>query len=214
MSRNFGFFEKLGLKGPKPVIIFGNHLDQLFASKPDLEVQRMRKYGKIYGIFEGSRPIIQVADPAVIKQIMMTEFTEFNSKYPVTQGGHWLLSQFIVTQTGDRWRRTRAAIGPAFTAKQARSQSNKIAACVDNYLVPQLRAHAQSSAPADVRRVFGQFALSTASLCVLGEPIDPYNDVDHPFVRHSWPLMRAPTWMLYALQLLPNRLLSAVGLQS
>ena len=49
LSRNYNYWSSRGIKGPKPVVIFGNFLDIFFKTIPEIEEERYAKYGKIYG---------------------------------------------------------------------------------------------------------------------------------------------------------------------
>ena len=49
LTRDFNFWSQMGVKGPKPVIGFGTFIYEIIRDKPDLEVEWIRKYGKIYG---------------------------------------------------------------------------------------------------------------------------------------------------------------------
>ncbi|CAG2178627.1 unnamed protein product, partial [Oppiella nova] len=77
----------------------------------DLEVQWIHEFGKIYGIFEGNRPILTVADPELIKSILVTDFHLFNDKEanPLFHSkAHPILATNIEVKVGDEWRRQRA----------------------------------------------------------------------------------------------------------
>ncbi|CAG2112341.1 unnamed protein product [Medioppia subpectinata] len=204
----------LGLKGPKPVIIFGNLLDLLFVSKPDLEVQRMKQFGKIYGIFEGSKPLIQVAEPELIKQILVKDFRLFNTKVRITNIGHPVIERMLVSVRGDTWRRTRAAVSPAFAIGRMRRQYAQIRHCVGEHLVQRMQSYADNCAPVDVKRMYGCFTLSTMTWCAFGARTDPYRDSGHPFVANAWPVFKLPLWKLLALQVLPGVVLRAFRIRS
>ncbi|CAG2117139.1 unnamed protein product, partial [Medioppia subpectinata] len=134
LTRNFGYFDAMGLKGPKPVAIFGNLWDMMYTSKPDIEIQRYHKYGKIYGIFEGSRPIIQVGDPETIKQVLVEDFRLFNTKIRITNVGHPIIDRMLVSVRGEQWRRMRAAVQPAFTTARTRRHYPLVRQCVTEQL--------------------------------------------------------------------------------
>ncbi|CAG2113902.1 unnamed protein product, partial [Medioppia subpectinata] len=214
LSRTFGFFDTLGLKGPKPVVIFGNLLDLLFVSKPDLEVQRTKQFGKIYGIFEGSKPLVQVSEPDIIKQILVKDFRVFNTKPRITNVGHPVIESMLITTRGDTWRRARTAVSHGFTVARMRKQYVPVRQCVSEYLLPVLYTHADSRAPCDLKRVYSCFALSCITRCAFGVPTDPYNKPQHPFVANAWPVFRLPVWKLFALQVLPPYALRLFNISS
>ena len=49
LSRNFNYWSKLGINGPRPLPGFGNILDFFIIPRPKQEINWLRKYGKIYG---------------------------------------------------------------------------------------------------------------------------------------------------------------------
>ncbi|CAG2178366.1 unnamed protein product, partial [Oppiella nova] len=78
LTRNFNHWSKKGVKGPKPIPGFGNILSPFLTEQIILEKDWIKKYGKIYGTFEANKPILTIADPALIKQIMATDSHVFN----------------------------------------------------------------------------------------------------------------------------------------
>lgn len=48
-SQKLKYWEQRGIKGPKPVLFFGNFLDFLYRPSPEIEIERYKKFGKIYG---------------------------------------------------------------------------------------------------------------------------------------------------------------------
>ncbi|CAG2117165.1 unnamed protein product, partial [Medioppia subpectinata] len=86
-TRNHNYWAKRGVNGPKPVPGFGNTLSPFLTEPVVLEKQWVQKYGKVYGIYEANKPILTVADAALIKAIVATDSHVFrdNVTDPILQ---------------------------------------------------------------------------------------------------------------------------------
>ncbi|CAG2176238.1 unnamed protein product, partial [Oppiella nova] len=136
-TRNFDYWSKRGIRGPKPVIGFGNILHKFLKPITSLEVQWIHEFGTIYGIFEGNRPILTVADPELIKNILVTDFHLFNDKEgnPLFNSkAHPILGQNLEAMAGDEWRRVRTVLSPTFSASRMRKMFVQMRECVDSML--------------------------------------------------------------------------------
>ncbi|CAG2119431.1 unnamed protein product, partial [Medioppia subpectinata] len=119
-TRNFDYFTKQGITGPKPIPLLGNSWEQLFFNRDDLEIRRLKKYGKIFGVFEGNRTLLQVADPAIIKHILVKDFHLFTDRPLPTNARHPIASENLSIAGGHQWRRMRSTVSPMFTSGRMR----------------------------------------------------------------------------------------------
>ncbi|KAL3229863.1 hypothetical protein MRX96_023495 [Rhipicephalus microplus] len=88
----FNYFKELGIPGPEPSIITGNMnrtsregeqhtpLSALFVFLTPTVAYRewIEKYGKVVGYFNGSRPVLLVADLDLLKMIQVKDFQDFH----------------------------------------------------------------------------------------------------------------------------------------
>ncbi|CAG2104856.1 unnamed protein product, partial [Medioppia subpectinata] len=165
-------------------------------------------------IFEGSRPLIQVGDPEIIKQVLVEDFRLFNTKIRIANVGHPIIDRMLVSVRGEQWRRMRSAVQPAFTTARTRRHYPLVRQCVAQQLVSVLEGYAREGRPCDLKRTFGCYSLSVINRTAFGIATDPHSEPRHPFVRTAWPLIVLPVWKLLALQVLPERVLNAIGLKS
>ncbi|KAL9967760.1 hypothetical protein ACROYT_G026052 [Oculina patagonica] len=81
-TRGFADLKKLNVPGPKPVPFLGNFLE---ARKYDgmhlMHLDYLKKYGKVYALCLGGRPSLVVADPELLKQIMIKDFPNFRNRF-------------------------------------------------------------------------------------------------------------------------------------
>ena len=71
------YFNKLGLKGPKPTFFIGNFGDLMTTGIAQYDIDIFKKYGKTLGYFEGSQPVILTKDVKFIKAVMIKDFSCF-----------------------------------------------------------------------------------------------------------------------------------------
>ncbi|XP_054866302.1 cytochrome P450 3A27-like [Amphiprion ocellaris] len=69
----FEVFEKLGIPGPKPVIYMGtvNKQNNVYYTG---DCENAQKYGRIWGGYEFRKPVLAVADPDMLRTIVVKEF--------------------------------------------------------------------------------------------------------------------------------------------
>ncbi|OWK11156.1 hypothetical protein Celaphus_00007282, partial [Cervus elaphus hippelaphus] len=67
---SYGLFKKLGIPGPRPVPYFGSTLDY-HKGIQEFDNQCFKKYGKMWGFYEGRQPMLAVTDPDIIKTVLM-----------------------------------------------------------------------------------------------------------------------------------------------
>ncbi|CAG2118343.1 unnamed protein product, partial [Medioppia subpectinata] len=77
LNRHYNYWTKRGLNGPKPYPLVGNSLSTLFKPLPSVELEYFEKYGRLYGVFNGNKPILTVAEPEIIKSILVKDFHLF-----------------------------------------------------------------------------------------------------------------------------------------
>nr|XP_048286071.1 cytochrome P450 3A13-like [Myodes glareolus] len=67
-----GIFKKLGIPGPKPLPFLGSVLAYRKGFW-EFDIQCHKKYGKMWGFYEGRNPILAITDPDMIKTVLVKE---------------------------------------------------------------------------------------------------------------------------------------------
>ncbi|XP_060223954.1 cytochrome P450 3A9-like isoform X2 [Meriones unguiculatus] len=71
-THTHGNFKKWGISGPKPLPFVGNVLAYRNGFW-EFDRQCHKKYGKIWGFYEGRQPILAIMDPDIIKTVLVKE---------------------------------------------------------------------------------------------------------------------------------------------
>ena len=104
------------IPGPKPWPWVGNLPDVFkYGGLHKLYLNYFYKYGRVYSFCIGRSPTIVVADPEIVKQIMVKEFWKFTNR-PVFIKPNPPLNSALFLSRDDTWRRMRHILSPTFTA--------------------------------------------------------------------------------------------------
>ncbi|XP_035693886.1 cytochrome P450 3A11-like, partial [Branchiostoma floridae] len=158
----FRTFKKLGIPGPKPVLNFGNFLSYKKGSHV-FDMDCYKKYGKVYGIYEGRQPILMIGDLGLIKEITVKQFHKFNNRQDLGSILKPFAGSLFVLKDTD-WKRVRGAISPTLSS----SKLKQVLFIIRLMFV-----------------IFSAYAMDVISSTAFGVDIDALNNPDHPFVTHA-----------------------------
>lgn len=109
-----GLFKKLGIPGPKPLPLLGtifNYYDGMWKFDEDC----YKKYGKIWGFYEGPQPILAIMDPEIIKIVLVKEcYSVFTNRRFFGPVG--FMKKAITISEDEEWKRLRTLLSPTFTS--------------------------------------------------------------------------------------------------
>ncbi|CAG2105908.1 unnamed protein product [Medioppia subpectinata] len=112
-NRSLNYWKDRNISGPKPVPYFGNTLSHFLKPRPYVELEWYNTYGRLYGVHEMGAPVLVVADPVLIKQILVKDFHKWrnNNSKDSTQ----LFPKHLGNARDDHWKRFRHVLSPGFT---------------------------------------------------------------------------------------------------
>ncbi|CAG2180700.1 unnamed protein product, partial [Oppiella nova] len=129
----FNYWKDRHICGPKPIPIFGNTMSLIFKSKLLVELEWYNTYGKVYGVFYKGKPCLTVADPELIKQILVKDFHSFrNRRTPASR--HSVFSKIMFNARDDDWKRVRAIASSTFTSGKMKKMYGLINHCCEDFL--------------------------------------------------------------------------------
>ncbi|CAG2105380.1 unnamed protein product [Medioppia subpectinata] len=201
-----------GIKGPRPLVGVGNLWELLFEPMADLEERRFQKYGKIYGVFEGSRPILKVGEPELIKQILVKDFNIFQTRREISNAKHPIVD-VIVGLRSDEWKRMRTTAAPT-TSGQLRRAYTLVDESADR-LMTALAAQTDTGAvELDLKHWFGCYAIDVVANCLFGTDTNAYQNPRDPFLTNARLIFTPPWWKTLVTLLAPPWALKVVGIDS
>ncbi|XP_035693885.1 cytochrome P450 3A8-like [Branchiostoma floridae] len=171
----YSTFKKLGIPGPKPVLLFGNYLSyRKGGSKFDKECYK--KFNKVYGTqarqgeMEGCSVLSSKAPrrPPPLKG-------------PTFEGQEG--SVLTVLKDAD-WKRVRSAISPAFSPGKLKQMEMVVEKCANNFVV-NLVEKAKQGVVFDLKELSGAYTMDVISGTAFGVHLDSLHDRNHPFVANA-----------------------------
>ncbi|XP_005989494.1 thromboxane-A synthase isoform X1 [Latimeria chalumnae] len=212
---------KIGINHPKPSPFLGN----MFFFKQgfwDGQLKLVKEYGRICGYYTGRQKTIVLADPEMIKQILVKNFNYFPNRMQLKLATK-PLTDSILALRDDRWKHVRSVLTPAFSAAKMKEMAPLINQAADT-LLENLRTFADAGEHMDVHKGFGYFTMDVVASVAFGTQVDSQKNPDDPFVKHAKlffqisifrPLiiisMMFPFIMMPVIRLLPNKRLEQIN---
>ncbi|GIY97138.1 cytochrome P450 3A21 [Caerostris extrusa] len=86
-NKKYDCWKKMGVPYIKPYPILGSMLDIYGKLLHEVEVQRYKKYGSLYGHFVGAYTMLTVGDPEHLRNILVKDFHIFSNRRAFKTGG-------------------------------------------------------------------------------------------------------------------------------
>ncbi|KAM3826988.1 cytochrome P450 3A24-like [Vipera latastei] len=183
----YNFFKKLGIPGPRPLPFIGT-FHEYWQGVLKFDQECFEKYGKIWGIFDGRKPVMAILDPALIKTVLVKEFyTYFTNRRDFGLNGN--LDKAITVVVDERWKRIRSAVSPAFTSGRLKEMM-PIINHYNEILVKNLQKKVEDDEAIDMKWIFSAYSLDVVTSNSFGVDIDSLNHPDDPIVVHIKKFLR------------------------
>lgn len=177
-----GFFKKLGIPGPRPWPFFGTFLSYTKGFF-NFDMECAKKYGKVWGIYDGRLPILMVTDLEMIKVILVKEcYSNFINRRETNADLSGPFADGITLVKDERWKRIRSSLSPYFTSGRLKEIFPIAVTHADRFIKNmQKKDHEQ---PVKVKEVVGPYSLDVVTSSSFSIDIDSINNADDPFVTN------------------------------
>src|SRR5690606_29916397 len=114
LRKKYSYWSSRGIPSPPTLPFLGNFVTRALTPSDKYQLDLVRKYGKIYGVYNGTKQVLNVADPEAIKQMMIKDFHLFVNRRQLSVY-HEIFNLNLFNLEGDDWKRVRSITTPAFT---------------------------------------------------------------------------------------------------
>ncbi|XP_060071556.1 cytochrome P450 3A8-like [Ylistrum balloti] len=202
LKLHFGVFERYGIPGPKPVFLLGNIIEIMKKGQLQAISDWRKTYGIAFGYFEGFTPVLSVSDPAVVREVLVKDFANFQARKPFPLAPRKSLGLFL--ENGHQWRRSRSILSPAFSTSKLRKMTGVMEEQIDK-LLHKLGNQQRDGAFFDIYSQFQSLTLDVIGRCAFGLHTNAQLDVTDAFLNNIQTLFRnmTTTFILPVVMLFP-----------
>ena len=162
-TRGFANLRKLNVPGPKPLPFIGNFLEaRKYEGMQLMHLDYVKKYGKVFAICLGEKPSLVVADPELLKQIMIKDFANFRNHFQFIKPTP-AFSKNVFNARDDTWKRIRNTLTPTFSAGKMKLMVPLIETSCDT-LMEKLEKIADSGERRSIAEIVRKFSSITSWL--------------------------------------------------
>ncbi|XP_046373795.1 cytochrome P450 3A24-like [Haliotis rufescens] len=178
-------FKDMGIPGPEPNFLFGNLLSLKTKSFHEIYQEWTKTYGSTYGYFEGPTPVLVTSSTDILHQVFIKQFSKFHARkvFPVQVDPDKDEDVHMFFARGERWKRLRSIVNPAFSSAKMRMMSPVINKCVDN-LVDNVGGECDRNAAFNIHEQFQRLTLDTILHCAFNLKSRALQDPNDPFLKH------------------------------
>ncbi|GBM27683.1 Cytochrome P450 3A4 [Araneus ventricosus] len=165
----------------KPVPIFGSFIENLKRPLHETELKRYKNFGRIYGYFEGNQPVLSVAEPAILRNILVKDFHIFPSRRLFVTGEE-MLDKMLFNVQGEDWKRIRTIITRTFSTGKIKKMMSIMKDCAET-AVENFKTASKNGNPVELKRIYGAFTMDVIASSAFSTKIDSHNDANNEFVK-------------------------------
>ncbi|OWA55276.1 Cytochrome P450 3A29 [Hypsibius exemplaris] len=181
--RKFEYWQKKGVPGPRPWPLVGVFVQTMKMGQGFYDLWAIKKFGRMFGYFDGSQPVIAVSDPDMLRSIMVKDFPQFINRRDVDINGP-LLEQAVSVLHGQKWKDVRSTLVPTFTSGRLKQMNGLINECCDN-LVSNLEKKADADEEFECQSLFRSVTMDVIASTFFGTKIDSQNDSKNEFTKNA-----------------------------
>lgn len=172
LKMKYKYWEKRGVIGPKPKMIFGNVKESFFLNATEAEVwnsvSRQYENNKYVGVYNLWKPVLLVKDLELAKNILEKHFDHFTD-HPKVLGqektDYAMYSLFAME--GDVWKTRRQCFNKLFTPKKLREYTDEMQESLE-VLMKELDECAQRGDELNIMDVLEKFTIHAIMASMYG----------------------------------------------
>lgn len=121
----YTYFSRLNIPGPKPWPIIGNFHQIVKRGMPYNDLEMTKIYGKTFGYFEGTKPVVLTIDSKLLKSLLIKDFNVFTNRGVLDAVKIEPFDHFLSLIKDDEWKNVRAILSTTFTTGKLKAVCQK-----------------------------------------------------------------------------------------
>ncbi|XP_075422081.1 cytochrome P450 3A29-like isoform X2 [Ascaphus truei] len=175
----YGFFKKYGIPGPRPLPFIGTFLENR-KGQFEFDMECFKKYGNLWGIYDGRKPVLAIMDPVIIKAILVKEcFTLFTNRRSFGLNGP--LESALSFAEDEQWKRIRTVLSPAFTSGKLK-QMFPLMKHYGDLLMQNATKKVNNKETIVMKDIFSAYSMDAVLGTSFSVNVDSINNPNDPFV--------------------------------
>ncbi|XP_048762827.2 cytochrome P450 3A24-like isoform X2 [Ostrea edulis] len=179
----FGLWRRLGVPGPDYLPYIGALKEMSKLGLMEFDFHLIKTYGRVVGTYLGSAPSLLIADPDIIKNVCVKDFSKAPNRYEFSESQSELRKGLNALED-DHWRFVRNTLLPTFSSGKMRKM-NPLLQQKYELLLQGLKKDADAGKTIEFKEVFGRFTMDVIASLGFGMEIDSQTDPNNAFVRYA-----------------------------
>nr|XP_014342333.1 PREDICTED: cytochrome P450 3A27-like [Latimeria chalumnae] len=177
----YGFFKKLGIPGPRPLPYIGTLLHYR-KGWLNFDMECFKKYGKIWGIYDGRVPIFCITDTGMIKTILIKEcYSLFTNRRKIGPSGP--LKDALGNTDDEHWKKMRSVLSPVFTSGKLKEMFPIIKQYA-GILLKSIQKKVKMDQSVDTKEIFGAYSMDVVTSTSFSIDVDSLSNPKDPFITN------------------------------
>ncbi|XP_043278294.1 cytochrome P450 9e2-like [Venturia canescens] len=178
--------KKLGVLHPKPWPVIGNitslvclrsHLTEMMC-----DIYKFNEEADYVGFYSFTDPIILIRSPNLIKNIVIKNFDHFTDHTTFLDPElNSLFSKNLASLRGEKWRKVRNLLSPAFTGSKMKSMFKLITKCGQNFVDYLVEVQSQKPELIESKETFTRYTNDVIASCAFGVSVDSMRNPKNEF---------------------------------
>eukprot|EP00093_Oithona_nana_P005061 05061.XXX_189702_191147_1 [CDS] Oithona nana genome sequencing. len=145
--------------------------------------EQVRNYGKLFVQYDSTVPFIVIAEPDMIKEVMVKHFDSFTNRQ---EFGVEERHASLADARDDIWAKTRKALSPTFTSgklKGMTSYMDKVASTMIDHLEDTIKTKGPI---VNIKEVFQMLSLDTIGHCAFGIDTNSFKNPENELLKRCF----------------------------
>ena len=170
-----------------------------------LDLKNAKKYGHIYGTYDGTTPHLIISDPELIEKIYVKNFNQFMDHVEINSPDPLDMNQ-VLALSGDHWKKVRSVLTHGMTPSKLNNmyqlvQTKDLLHFVKGNVGKELKIY----------QMYSLHVLNIVTRSFFGLDMDFFNQKDHEMVKRAQDVFEFDIWKMFVADRVPSWMLSLIG---